>query len=154
MVLSIRVEVLVVGEAREWELVEYAQDSITAGNQKSLIILGHVVSEQGVMKYCTKWLKSFVTGVPVEFVPAKEPFWNRAILSKAERRFVDIDHHRNCMAHGWGRIGRIVLRSHQQSEALDLGNHLGSCRHLLLDLAAYLRQRHSAARYASVLQFA
>jgi putative NIF3 family GTP cyclohydrolase 1 type 2 len=70
------VDVLVVGEAREWELVEYAQDSITAGNQKALIVLGHVVSEQGGMKYCTEWLKSFVTDVPVEFVPASEPFWN------------------------------------------------------------------------------
>ena len=57
------VDVLVVGEAREWELVEYAQDSITAGNQKALIILGHVVSEQGGMKYCTEWLKSFMTDV-------------------------------------------------------------------------------------------
>jgi putative NIF3 family GTP cyclohydrolase 1 type 2 len=72
------VDVLVVGEAREWELVEYAQDSITAGNQKALIILGHVVSEQGGMKYCTEWIKSFVTDVPVEFVPATEPFWNPA----------------------------------------------------------------------------
>jgi putative NIF3 family GTP cyclohydrolase 1 type 2 len=70
------VDVLVVGEAREWELVEYAQDSITAGNQKALVILGHVVSEQGGMKYCTEWLKSFMTGVPVEFVPATEPFWS------------------------------------------------------------------------------
>jgi putative NIF3 family GTP cyclohydrolase 1 type 2 len=70
------VDVLVVGEAREWELVEYAQDSITAGNQKALIVLGHVVSEQGGMKYCTEWLKSFVADVPVEFVPASEPFWN------------------------------------------------------------------------------
>jgi putative NIF3 family GTP cyclohydrolase 1 type 2 len=70
------VDVLVVGEAREWELVEYAQDSITAGNQKALVILGHVVSEQGGMKYCTEWLKSFVTSVPVEFIPAPEPFWN------------------------------------------------------------------------------
>ena len=70
------VDVLVVGEAREWELVEYAQDSITAGNQKALIVLGHVVSEQGGMKYCTEWLKSFVTEVPIEFVPANEPFWN------------------------------------------------------------------------------
>jgi putative NIF3 family GTP cyclohydrolase 1 type 2 len=70
------VDVLVVGEAREWELVEYAQDSITAGNQKALIVLGHVVSEQAGMKYCTEWLKSFVTEVPVEFVPTKEPFWS------------------------------------------------------------------------------
>lgn len=70
------VDVLVVGEAREWELVEYAQDSITAGNQKGLIILGHVVSEQGGMRYCTEWLKSFVTDIPIEFVPAREPFRN------------------------------------------------------------------------------
>jgi putative NIF3 family GTP cyclohydrolase 1 type 2 len=70
------VDVLVVGEAREWELVEYAQDSITAGNQKALIVLGHVLSEQGGMKYCTEWLKSFVTDVPIAFVPAREPFWN------------------------------------------------------------------------------
>jgi putative NIF3 family GTP cyclohydrolase 1 type 2 len=70
------VDVLVVGEAREWELVEYAQDSITAGNRKALIVLGHVVSEQAGMKYCAEWLKSFVTEVPIEFVPAKEPFWS------------------------------------------------------------------------------
>jgi putative NIF3 family GTP cyclohydrolase 1 type 2 len=70
------VDVLVVGEAREWELVEYAQDSITAGNRKALVVLGHVVSEQGGMKYCAEWLKSFLTGVPIEFVPASEPFWN------------------------------------------------------------------------------
>jgi putative NIF3 family GTP cyclohydrolase 1 type 2 len=72
------VDVLIVGEAREWELVEYAQDSITAGNPKALVILGHVVSEQGGMRYCTDWLKGFVTEVPVEFVPAREPFWSPA----------------------------------------------------------------------------
>jgi putative NIF3 family GTP cyclohydrolase 1 type 2 len=72
------VDVLVVGEAREWELVEYAQDSITAGNPKGLVILGHVVSEQGGMKYCTEWLKQFVTEVPVEFVASREPFWSPA----------------------------------------------------------------------------
>jgi putative NIF3 family GTP cyclohydrolase 1 type 2 len=72
------VDVLVVGEAREWELVEYAQDSITAGNQKALVILGHVVSEQRGMKYCTEWLKTFMNDIPVEFVPATEPFWNPA----------------------------------------------------------------------------
>jgi hypothetical protein len=38
--------------------------------------LCYCVSEQGGMKYCTEWLKSFVTDVPIEFVPAREPFWN------------------------------------------------------------------------------
>ena len=77
-------DVLVVGEAREWELVEYAQDSITAGNPKALLVLGHVVSEQAGMKYCAEWLKSFVTDVPVVIRsrPA-EPFWSPAIPSRA-----------------------------------------------------------------------
>ena len=27
------------------------------------------------MEECTRWLKGFVTQVPVEFVPATQPFW-------------------------------------------------------------------------------
>jgi putative NIF3 family GTP cyclohydrolase 1 type 2 len=70
------VDVLICGETREWELVEYAQDSITAGNHKALILLGHVLSEQGGMVYCTEWLKGFIPEVAIEFIPAREPFWN------------------------------------------------------------------------------
>lgn len=69
------VDLMIAGEAREWELVEYAQDSITAGNQKALILLGHVVSEQAGMKYCAEWLKPLIPEVPIEFIPAVEPFW-------------------------------------------------------------------------------
>lgn len=69
------VDVFIAGETREWELVEYVQDSITAGNQKALILLGHIPSEQGGMIYCAEWLKSFVTEVPIEFIATKEPFW-------------------------------------------------------------------------------
>jgi putative NIF3 family GTP cyclohydrolase 1 type 2 len=72
------VDVLIVGEVREWEVVEYAADTITAGNKKALIVLGHIVSEQAGMKYCARWLKGIVSEVPVEFVPAAEPFWSPA----------------------------------------------------------------------------
>jgi putative NIF3 family GTP cyclohydrolase 1 type 2 len=72
------VDVFIAGETREWELVEYVRDSITAGNKKALILLGHVLSEQGGMIYCADWLRSFVTEVPIEFIPTKEPFWNPA----------------------------------------------------------------------------
>jgi hypothetical protein len=27
------------------------------------------------MEECVRWLKTFVTHVPIEFVPAKQPFW-------------------------------------------------------------------------------
>jgi putative NIF3 family GTP cyclohydrolase 1 type 2 len=69
------VDVLVVGEAREWELVEYTQDLIASGKKKGLIVLGHVVSEQAGMKYCADWLKGFISEVPIDFIPAAEPFW-------------------------------------------------------------------------------
>jgi hypothetical protein len=28
------------------------------------------------MKYCAEWLKSFITEVPIGFIPAPEPFWS------------------------------------------------------------------------------
>jgi len=69
------VEVLLVGETREWETVEYAADAVTEGKRKALIVIGHVPSEQAGMEECARWLKIFVKNVPVEFVPTKQPFW-------------------------------------------------------------------------------
>jgi len=70
------VQALVIGEAQEWEAVEYVADAGSEGRQKSLIILGHIPSEQAGMEECTSWLKTFVTEVPIQFVPAREPFWS------------------------------------------------------------------------------
>ena len=69
------VEVLVTGEPREWETVEYVADAVTEGRRKALIILSHIPSEQAGMEECTRWLKTFISEVPVEFVPARDPFW-------------------------------------------------------------------------------
>lgn len=70
------IDVLVIGEAREWEGIPYVQDAITAGKSKGLIVLGHVISEENGMNECARWLKTFITEVPVEFIPAGEPFWS------------------------------------------------------------------------------
>jgi putative NIF3 family GTP cyclohydrolase 1 type 2 len=69
------VQVLMVGETREWETVEYAADAVSERRNKALIVIGHIPSEQPGMEECTRWLKGFVKDVPVEFVPAKQPFW-------------------------------------------------------------------------------
>ena len=69
------VQVLMVGETREWETVEYAADAMSEGRNKALIVIGHIPSEQPGMDECSQWLKGFVKDVPVEFVPAKQPFW-------------------------------------------------------------------------------
>ena len=69
------VECLMIGETQEWETVEYVGDAATEGKHKSLIILGHIPSEQAGMELCTEWLRSFISEVAVGFVPAEEPFW-------------------------------------------------------------------------------
>lgn len=73
-------DVIVLGEIREWEGVEYAHDTVAAGFSKGMILLGHAISEDPGMSECADWLKTFVSGVPVEFVPAGEPFWNPATV--------------------------------------------------------------------------
>jgi len=69
------VQVLLVGETREWETVEYTADAVTQGRKKALIVLGHIPSEQAGMEECSRWLKGFVKDVPVEFVATEEPWW-------------------------------------------------------------------------------
>ena len=68
-------DLFIIGEAREWEGVEYAFDAMTAGMAKGLIVLGHTISEDPGMDEAATWLRTIVPEVPVEFIPAGEPFW-------------------------------------------------------------------------------
>jgi putative NIF3 family GTP cyclohydrolase 1 type 2 len=68
-------DLFIAGEAREWEGVEYVFDAVAAGQNKALILLGHAISEDPGMEDCAQWLKTFLPGMPIEFVPAGEPFW-------------------------------------------------------------------------------
>ena len=70
------IEVLIAGETREWETVEYVRDASAAGRRKALVILGHAISEEAGMDYCARWLKGFITEVPIEFIPVGEPYWS------------------------------------------------------------------------------
>jgi len=72
---SAQVQVLVVGESAEWEAVLHAVDAVGQRRPKGLILMGHVVSEELGMKECVDWLRAFVPEVPIEFIPAGEPFW-------------------------------------------------------------------------------
>jgi putative NIF3 family GTP cyclohydrolase 1 type 2 len=69
------VDVVVAGEQREWEGVEYIADANTAGQRKGLILIGHWVSEDQGMRVCADWLETFVPEVPVAWIPAGDPFW-------------------------------------------------------------------------------
>jgi putative NIF3 family GTP cyclohydrolase 1 type 2 len=70
------VEVLVIGEAREWETIEYAADMVTQGRHKALIVMGHVPSEQAGSGELVRWLQPLVPEVGVQEIPTAEPFWS------------------------------------------------------------------------------
>lgn len=69
------VEVLVIGEAREWETIEYAADAVTQGRPKALIVLGHVPSEQAGSTELVAWLQPLLPDIPVKQIDTAEPFW-------------------------------------------------------------------------------
>jgi len=68
------IDVLVAGETREWETVEYVRDATQQGLNKALILLGHLNSEEAGMQYCSEWLNQFITEVPIRFIKAGDPF--------------------------------------------------------------------------------
>lgn len=76
MLQDSEVEVLMFGEATEWETIEYGVDAVATGKRKGLLILGHIPSEEAGMIECAKWLKTFVPEVPIAFVVTPEPFWS------------------------------------------------------------------------------
>ncbi len=70
------VDVLIAGEASEWETVEYARDAAAQGRHKSLILLGHEVSEEPGMEQCAQDLKAVFPKLHVEHIVAGSPTWN------------------------------------------------------------------------------
>ncbi len=75
MALMPNADVYVCGEATEWEGIEYARDTIAAGEKKGMILAGHVVTEEPGMNLCAQWLKTLIPEVPVVWIPAGDPFW-------------------------------------------------------------------------------
>ena len=53
-------QLLIAGEAPEWETYQYAYDAYLQGKNKAVIFLGHTLSEEAGMNYCAKWLKGFL----------------------------------------------------------------------------------------------
>ena len=69
------VEALIVGEAHEWETVEYVRDAALQGRHKALILLGHDASEELGMKPFAARVQQLFPALPVKFVAAGEPYW-------------------------------------------------------------------------------
>lgn len=68
------VDLVVCGEACEWEAAPYFMDLIASGQKKAMIMLGSQVSSDPGCGELAAWLRGFVKEVPVEWLPAGEPF--------------------------------------------------------------------------------
>jgi hypothetical protein len=73
--LTATVDVSIGGEIGEsGGNTEYALDAASAGRPKGMIMLGHMMSEDHGMQEVADWLRTFLSDVPIAFVPAGEPF--------------------------------------------------------------------------------
>ena len=68
------INLVVIGEAPEWESLSYVRDASQAGFPKAMIILGHTVSEEAGMEYCARWMETFIDEIPVRFIASGDPF--------------------------------------------------------------------------------
>ncbi len=71
-------DLVIAGETREWESVEYAQDTVASGQKKGLIMLGRVLSQEPGMSLCADWLQTLAPEVKVSWIPAGDPYWRPA----------------------------------------------------------------------------
>ena len=62
-------DVLICGEIQEWETAEYVRDAIAKGQKLSLVVLGHIVSEQPGAEYMVTWLNKNFPDLKTTFVP-------------------------------------------------------------------------------------
>ena len=69
------VQLLIAGEASEWETVEYVRDASAQGRHKALILLGHEVSEEPGMEKCAEDLRPLFPKLKVEHIVAGNPLW-------------------------------------------------------------------------------
>jgi putative NIF3 family GTP cyclohydrolase 1 type 2 len=67
-------DVLVCGELQEWETSEYFRDGRLLGINRSLIVLGHSVSEEPGMEWLVSWLQPKVGEIRITHVPSNNPF--------------------------------------------------------------------------------
>jgi putative NIF3 family GTP cyclohydrolase 1 type 2 len=67
-IIKVKPDVLVAGEIQEWETAEYVRDALAKGDNLSLVILGHIASEEPGSEFMLNWLKEKVPGIKAAHV--------------------------------------------------------------------------------------
>lgn len=70
------VDVLIAGEASEWETVEYTRDASAQGRNKALVLIGHEPSEEPGMKQAAKDIRALFPNLKVDHILANQSMWS------------------------------------------------------------------------------
>lgn len=63
-------DVLICGEVEEWTTVEYIRDTRSRGESVSLILLGHIASEEPSASFMLDWVKERFPAITSKHIPA------------------------------------------------------------------------------------
>jgi putative NIF3 family GTP cyclohydrolase 1 type 2 len=67
---TMKPDVLICGEISEWETAEYVRDARAKGQQLSLVVLGHIASEEPGSVFMEQWLKEKFPAIKTSHIPA------------------------------------------------------------------------------------
>jgi len=68
--IATKPDVLICGEIQEWETAEYVRDAREKGEQVSLVVLGHIASEEPGSEFMISWLKENFPAIKATHVPS------------------------------------------------------------------------------------
>lgn len=63
-------DVMVCGEISEWETAEYVRDARAKGKQLSLVVMGHIASEEPGSEFMAQWLRDKFPGIKTTHIPS------------------------------------------------------------------------------------
>lgn len=67
-------DLLICGELNEWETSEYIRDLRSMGGKTSLLVLGHIVSEEPGLEWLVKWLQPQLPRTKITHIPSTDAF--------------------------------------------------------------------------------
>jgi putative NIF3 family GTP cyclohydrolase 1 type 2 len=67
-------DVALVGETPEFDTFEYVRDAVALGMKKAVVMISHEALEEWGMQEFAEWLKPAAPEIPVEWIPAGDPF--------------------------------------------------------------------------------
>lgn len=67
-------DLLIIGELDEWETSEYVRDLRSGESKTSLLVLGHIASEEPGLEWLVQWLQPQLKNIRITHIPSGDAF--------------------------------------------------------------------------------